>query len=497
MPPLRRGVARRRIYEPPVIPVWVKTAPENHGITAAQPASEPPNSEQIIGDDDLLRQPGELVPDSPFLTPQELAEELLAQQNGGWEETAWPQVPSDGLPIRGGEELPRRGIAGIPLPMSTPQASRPQERLEPEAWKIPVKERSLPRWVTVGLPVAALLFALGSLYWIVGLRDQLIFEQSSIRGLTQENHKLASQVRAGTPENSTMSSQGTGLPAENLDTLPRPAGAQSRVQPRAATSGTRPSSPVAPASSVPPPESASALAPRFSWQPSVPLPYRSGALSNGSVPALATPSAGVNTQPERGSDATKAEHDGAARTLEPGTPAQGTPAQSTQAHGANAEAPASTSSARPAVSITQPAKAVEIAARTPNSRADSASHADGNSRAYGSAGPMPIAVRSTAPSPSKGPLAISSGVVAGNRISGERPVYPRIAESANVQGTVVLQATITKTGRTTNLRVVSGPIMLQRAALDAVSSWRYKPYLLNGEPVDVVTSVNVVFSLNH
>jgi protein TonB len=58
-----------------------------------------------------------------------------------------------------------------------------------------------------------------------------------------------------------------------------------------------------------------------------------------------------------------------------------------------------------------------------------------------------------------------------------------------------LQATISKSGSIENLRVISGPPMLQQAALDAVRSWRYKPYLLNGDPVEVETTVNVVFNL--
>jgi periplasmic protein TonB len=59
----------------------------------------------------------------------------------------------------------------------------------------------------------------------------------------------------------------------------------------------------------------------------------------------------------------------------------------------------------------------------------------------------------------------------------------------------VLQATISKTGTIENLRVLSGPPMLQQAALQAVETWRYKPYLLNGEPVEVETQVNVIFTL--
>jgi protein TonB len=59
----------------------------------------------------------------------------------------------------------------------------------------------------------------------------------------------------------------------------------------------------------------------------------------------------------------------------------------------------------------------------------------------------------------------------------------------------VLHATISKTGTIEGLTVVSGPPMLQAAALSAVKTWRYKPYLLNGEPVEVETTVNVVFNM--
>jgi periplasmic protein TonB len=92
-------------------------------------------------------------------------------------------------------------------------------------------------------------------------------------------------------------------------------------------------------------------------------------------------------------------------------------------------------------------------------------------------------------------LSISSGVMAGNLLEKTVPLYPPIPKAARIQGTVVLQATISKAGLIQNLRVISGPTMLQQAALNAVRSWRYKPYLLNGEPVEVETTVNVVFSL--
>jgi periplasmic protein TonB len=75
------------------------------------------------------------------------------------------------------------------------------------------------------------------------------------------------------------------------------------------------------------------------------------------------------------------------------------------------------------------------------------------------------------------------------------PQYPQLARAMRKEGTVVLAATIAKDGTIANLRVVSGPPVLQQAALDAVSQWRYRPYLLNGDPVEVETAVNVVFKL--
>jgi protein TonB len=94
-----------------------------------------------------------------------------------------------------------------------------------------------------------------------------------------------------------------------------------------------------------------------------------------------------------------------------------------------------------------------------------------------------------------GPMRISSGVIAAMLLRNPPPVYPAIARVAGVQGTVTLQATISKSGSIENLRVVGGPAMLQQAALDAVKTWVYRPYLLDGQPVEVETTVNVIFSL--
>jgi protein TonB len=76
------------------------------------------------------------------------------------------------------------------------------------------------------------------------------------------------------------------------------------------------------------------------------------------------------------------------------------------------------------------------------------------------------------------------------------PVYPPIALAARIEGTVRLAATISRTGSIENLRVASGPAMLQQAALNAVQSWRYRPYILDGQPVEVETTVDVIFTLS-
>jgi TonB family protein len=95
------------------------------------------------------------------------------------------------------------------------------------------------------------------------------------------------------------------------------------------------------------------------------------------------------------------------------------------------------------------------------------------------------------------PLAVSSGVATGMLIQKTPPAYPTIAKAARVSGTVQLHAVISKNGTIRDLQVLSGPEMLRQSALDAVRNWRYRPYTLNNEPVEVETTVSVVFSLGN
>ena len=95
-------------------------------------------------------------------------------------------------------------------------------------------------------------------------------------------------------------------------------------------------------------------------------------------------------------------------------------------------------------------------------------------------------------------IPVSSGVMAGNKISGADPHLPRDRPQCPHPGvTVVISATISKSGTIENLHVLSGPPMLVSSALEAVQTWRYRPYLLNGEPVEVETTINVVYNLGN
>jgi protein TonB len=94
-----------------------------------------------------------------------------------------------------------------------------------------------------------------------------------------------------------------------------------------------------------------------------------------------------------------------------------------------------------------------------------------------------------------GPVRISSGVSTGMLIAPIRPLYPGIARTAGVEGTVVVEATISGTGTIESLHIVSGPAMLQQAALDAIRNARYQPYRLNGSPTEVQTTITVNFRL--
>lgn len=93
-------------------------------------------------------------------------------------------------------------------------------------------------------------------------------------------------------------------------------------------------------------------------------------------------------------------------------------------------------------------------------------------------------------------IRISQGVTRGSLIQKIEPGYPSIARGARIQGQVVLAAIISKTGEIQNLVLVSGHPMLVPAAIEAVKQWRYRPFLLNGEPVEVETTITLTFQLS-
>lgn len=90
---------------------------------------------------------------------------------------------------------------------------------------------------------------------------------------------------------------------------------------------------------------------------------------------------------------------------------------------------------------------------------------------------------------------VDPGVIAGQAIEQKKPVYPAEAKEKHIEGAVVMKAIISKEGAVENLQVLNGPKELLAASLDAVKEWRYKPYVLNGEPTEVETTITVTYNL--
>jgi TonB family protein len=100
------------------------------------------------------------------------------------------------------------------------------------------------------------------------------------------------------------------------------------------------------------------------------------------------------------------------------------------------------------------------------------------------------------PQDSEKPRKVPAGVIAGNVLHKVQPVYPSSAKEAKIQGEVVLHAIIDENGKVEQIAVVSSPDnALSQSSIEAVRQWTYKPYLLNGRPTAVDTTINVNFSL--
>lgn len=107
---------------------------------------------------------------------------------------------------------------------------------------------------------------------------------------------------------------------------------------------------------------------------------------------------------------------------------------------------------------------------------------------------LPQPARPTPP-PHSSPVRVGGGVQSAKLIFGPKPVYPPIARTTRTQGIVRMQAIIARDGAIRNLEVLSGPPLLIAVAIEAVKRWRYQPTLLNGEPVEVITEIDVNFTL--
>ena len=147
----------------------------------------------------------------------------------------------------------------------------------------------------------------------------------------------------------------------------------------------------------------------------------------------------------------------------------------------------------PQISDAPPAPGISVAV------ASEGTQPAGNPLLFGSNGPAagvapapPPVVKSRA----NGPLRMGGNVAEANLIYRVNPVYPALAKSARIQGTVEFSAIISKDGRVENLKLISGHPLLVNAARDAILQWRYRPTRLNGEPVEVMTTITVHFRLS-
>lgn len=113
----------------------------------------------------------------------------------------------------------------------------------------------------------------------------------------------------------------------------------------------------------------------------------------------------------------------------------------------------------------------------------------------GNTGSAPVLAKAPDPSPVKR-VRLAARVVEANLVHDVTPAYPPEAGRARIEGTVVLWAVIGKDGSVQEVRVESGLPILAQAAIDAVKQWRYKPYLLNGEPVEVDSRITINFALS-
>jgi protein TonB len=117
------------------------------------------------------------------------------------------------------------------------------------------------------------------------------------------------------------------------------------------------------------------------------------------------------------------------------------------------------------------------------------------SAVLGNTDSVPVLAKTPQPTPNKR-MRVASRVAAANLIHDVAPIYPPEAGRARIEGTVVLLALIGKDGTVRDVRVQSGAPLLAQAAIDAVRQWRYRPYLLNGDPVEIDSQITITFNLS-
>jgi TonB family protein len=153
------------------------------------------------------------------------------------------------------------------------------------------------------------------------------------------------------------------------------------------------------------------------------------------------------------------------------------------------------------VDETEPAPLMVKGGKAPSAHAKAGSDAPAPSlstmAATAAATPPPtfISTTGTAIKPTLQTVSVSQGVSRGLLIKKVPPAYPAGALRLGVEGTVELLATVSKNGDISQVKVLSGDSQLTKAATDAVKQWKYKPYLLNGEPVEIQTQVSIIFKL--
>ena len=110
-------------------------------------------------------------------------------------------------------------------------------------------------------------------------------------------------------------------------------------------------------------------------------------------------------------------------------------------------------------------------------------------------GPVISVAPPPAPPKPQGPIKVADLPVPPRKIVDVRPIYPEIARVAHIEGLVVLEAVLDPSGQVTQLRIIRSVPMLDQAAMDAVRQWRYTPTMYYGQPVSVLMSITIKFSL--